>query len=426
MIKLSPDSETTASVLFTCANANQVANALPVAEQLLRYRVHCHLLLLDPVYHQNAGLALEQSPHARSVTSVEAPKRSLSQPFAKLPMHRRWAAVRQVREELVAAAGKHDGVVLGMDGAFERLVLQAYRSRRRFSAILWDGLIAARPRPLRLADTPAAPHEVIWQIGRWSRFRGRRIVLRAAAALGRGALVPGLAGHSPVDVMYTMGRFVTDAFRSQGVTTRIETTGIPRFAELAPTRSSVVSQPRDIVYLTGSFLWHDERELHDCQQRDLDALARALPGAGWRLRIRLHPREDPADYARFQASPGVQVTSRVESPLWEELAQAAVVVTAMSTAALEALALGRPIAVFMHTFPRGLVETTLGAHPAIPVARSTTELLRVIESLNCSQNHQGWRAVLEDFVSPTTPQSAALIAESVSRGLGMVEPVAPV
>ena len=52
------------SVLFTVANPNQVANALPVAERLLERSIACRVVVLDPVYHQDAGPAVARSPLA--------------------------------------------------------------------------------------------------------------------------------------------------------------------------------------------------------------------------------------------------------------------------------------------------------------------------------------------------------------------------
>ena len=409
------------SVLLTVANGNQAANALPVIERLLEWNVACKVVVLDPVYLQDAGGVVSRSPVTDRITWSAAPSRELEIPFSKQPMTARWRAVREFDNDVVAAAGDHDGVVVGMDGAFERLVLKRYRNAGRFTAIVWDGLVRHRPRLLGTGVSMDAIGDVAgmtWHVGEWGRFMVRRAVLRGAVRLGREAYVPGLAGHTPVDTIYTAGRFVTEAFRSQGVTGSIETTGIPRFAALASTehRARPVERRR-VVYLTGSFAWHDWTALDRAQQRDLDALAEALPGRGWQLTIRIHPREDAARYARFQGRPGVALSTGLDAPLWAELAGAGAVVTAISTAGLEALALGRPLVVFLRAFPRSLQNITLGTHPRIPVARTVEALDAALTASADRQDTAELSSVLADFVDPGTADSAQRIADSIARRL---------
>lgn len=404
------------SVLFTCANANQSANAVPVAEYLLERGIACHFMVLDPVYQQAAGPAIAQSSVAKRVTCFAAPSLGLPTPFSMLSMRARLTAVRARRDDIIGAAGAHDGVVVGMDGAFERLVLKRYRDTNRFTAILWDGLVTRQPRLFQAPTRPDPLTELAWRVQRWSHFAGRRTLLRAASRIGGEAYVPGLGGHTPVDTIYTMGRFVTDAFRSQGLTTAIETTGIPRFAGLARAEPP---PPRDRIalYLTGSFLWHDEVALDQCQQRDLDALAAALPHSGWHLRIRIHPREDVSRYARFRGQSGVTLSVSSESPAWDDLSRARATITAMSTAGLEGLALGRPLIVYLGAFPGTLRDITLGIHPGIPFARSLDQLTAALARAASVEDTAALRAVLDDFVDPGTSESARRIADSIARRL---------
>lgn len=405
------------SVLFTCANANQVANAVPVAQHLLSQGVACRFLLLDPAYQQNAVPAFQQSSLGNSVPWIAAPSRALLRPFARMSIGQRWRAVWDASRDMEAVCGDHGALILGMDGAFERLILRRYRERGRFAAILWDGLIAGRPPIAKALRQFGTPGKLLWNLRRWAHFTGRSTAMRVAGLAGLDPFVPGLAGHSVVDRMYVMGDFVATAFRSQGVRTPVEALGIPRFAGLSVARPQMSFRSREIVYLTGSFLWHDEFALHASQQRDLDDLASWLPAAGWRLRIRLHPREDPAHYTRLRHREGVVLSDSSVMPLWDELARADVVVTAMSTAALESLALGRPIAVYLRHFPPALVDTTLGVHPQVPVARNRTELLEILERISGEQNMHAIRSVLKDFISPSTADSPALIANSIMSHL---------
>jgi hypothetical protein len=302
-----------------------------------------------------------------------------------------------------------------MDGAFERLVLERYRRDRRLTAILWDGLVKRQPA---LFSTDGRDRgDAGWRLRTWWHFTFRRSVLRLATGAGVEAYVPGLAGHTPVDVVFTMGRFVTEAFQSQGVRTPLETVGNPRLASLSAAAPPRPAGSSAALYLTGSFLWHDERHLDRAQQQDLDLLASKLPAAGWRFTIRVHPREDVIRYARFEGRAGVTVSRGGERTLDRDLADADVVVTAMSTAGLEALAAGRPLVVFLGAFPAALRDVTLGVHSSIPVTRTIDALRRELTRLRDTGDAAALRAVLDDFVAPGTAASADRIADAIAGRL---------
>jgi hypothetical protein len=397
--------------LFTCANANQVANAVPVAEDLLERGIACRFMMLDPVYQQAAAPSIAGSPVAGRATWFTAPASGLPKPFAMLPLWQRWIAVHRRRSEMIAAAGDHSGVVAGMDGAFERLVIRRYRGAHRFTAILWDGFTTPQPRVLDVATSTG--RDAAWRLRLWWHVAGRRTLLRAASRLGGEAYVPGLPGHTHVGVLYTAGRFVTEAFQSQGVKTPIETTGIPRFAPLCGRTPASAVNRRSAVYVTGAFLWHHNAAFDRCQQRDLDALAAALPSRGWQLTIRVHPREDRARYIRFTGQPGVTISESSDVPLWDLLSSADVVIASVSTAGFEALALGRPLVVYLGTFPAAARDISLGAHPGLPLARTPDQLVAALERVGGVAGAAAMSSVLDDFVDPGTAHAARRIADSI-------------
>jgi hypothetical protein len=330
----------------------------------------------------------------------------------------RIAAVRARGREVAAAAEGHDAVVVGMDGPFERMVLARYRAAGKFTALLWDALIRHRPK-LGQTDVTIDAADFAWLAREWSDLLGRRVLLRVAGALGLDAYAPQLPGHTQVDTIFTAGRFVTQALRSQGVRGTIETTGTPRFAQLLTVEREADTevQPHTALYLTSSFAAYDASTLDRCQQRDLETLADTLPGFGWELRIRVHPMEDLTRYDRFAEQDGVSVSTRADAPLWSELAGAGVVMTAMSTAGIEALALGRPLLVYLGTFPGGLKETTIGMHPQIPVARTMEDVQNGLETLASLKDPFALSLVVHDFVDPGTSESAERIAGSIVRGI---------
>ncbi len=395
------------SILLACANENHFANALPVAAELARRGLRVTLLGLDAIYGQGvarAAAAAGPLPNGVGFASLNVP--ALEPPFALLSLPARALAVARCLPALRDTARGRAGVVVGMDGASERALLACARRERRFTAILWDGLIA------RAARAGLAAGAVGWRLRRAAAFRARRALLALGEAFGAGAFVPGLAGHTPVDRIYTMGPFVTRAFAEQGVRSRLETTGLPRLAPLF-SRAPGPRAPRGrLLYLTGSFAWHDEAQLAECQRRELSALAALVAATPWTLRVRVHPREDPAWYRTLA---GVEVSLGREQPLERDVADAEFVVTAMSTAALEAMALGRAVVVHLGAFPAALADLSLGSHPDIAVTRSGAELLATLEQLRAEP--PDLRAILADFCACTTPRAAEAIAASIADGI---------
>lgn len=360
------------------------------------------MLALDPVYGQGVGELLAAEALPAGVTWSALPVVPLVPPFARRSMPGRWWGILRRWRAVAAAAGDPAAVVVGVDGAFERVLLARQRRRGGPTAMLWDGLPAHPP-----AADAAGPGDG-WQRRRRACFLLRRRLLRLAARPGLDALVPGLVGHAPLDVIYVMGELAARRFREQRVAARVEVTGMPRFAPLLRRPPAGPPAPGRVLYLTGAYRWHDEPGLDEHQRRDLDRLATALPATGWELAVRVHPREEAAAYRDLAARPGVRVTLAAATPLLEDLAAAEVVVTVTSMAALEALALGRPVVRFLGSFPRSLADVGLGDHPGLPVVTEVGALLAELARLR--REPPDLARTLADFVAPCTAEAPARIS----------------
>lgn len=395
-------------VLFPCANRGQLGNALPVARALAAEGVRARILSLDALHDQGvaAAVAPEDLPDGVSHSALDVPP--LSPPFARRSFPSRLRAVVQRAEALRRQTAEFDGVVVGMDGAFERVVLQELRRRGGFTALILDGPILPPPR-LR------GGRGALWSGRRWLRFHGRRLGLAGACRLGIEPWVPGLLAHTPLDRIYTMGRFTTRTLERHGITARLETHGIPRLAALARPADGaerVEPEPGRVLYASTAFRWHDEPHLDRCQRRDLETLAQALPAAGWQLHVRIHPREERSAYRALASRPGVHL-SPADVPLAADIAASQAVVTSISTAAVEALGLGRPVWIHLGAFPAEHGEHMLGA--CLPVTRSADALLAELAKLR--EGHVPPPTLPEEVWAPTTPEAGVLIARSIARAL---------
>jgi len=393
------------SVLFVCANRGQLGNALPVARALAARGGRAHLLAMDAIHAQGVGDALEHEALPAGVTWSQARLPLLDPPFARRSFLSRLHSVMRLAPVLAGLSREYHAIVVGMDGAFERVLLREARGDGRFTALILDGPILGAPR---LRTGPGAA----WSARRWLRFHGRRALLKLTGALGLEPYAPGLLAHTPLDRIYTMGAFTTHTLAGHGLHAALETTGIPRLAELAGEPLDLEPEPNRVLYATAAFRWHDEPWLDRRQQHNLEALAEALPRAGWELHVRLHPREDPERFRALVGRPGVLV-SPASRPLIDEIAAARAVVTSVSTTAIEALGLGRPVFIHLDGFPADHSEYVLGA--CLPVTRSTAALVSELAKLR--NGHAPEPALPEDVWSPDTPHSGERIAASLCEAI---------
>ncbi len=393
------------SILFVCANRGQLGNALPVARALAAGGGCAHVLAMDALHAQSVGEALEHQTLPAGVTWSQAPLPQLNPPFARRSFPGRLRCVLRLAPQLAGLSRQYQAVVVGMDGAFERVLLREARREGRFTALILDGPILGAPR---LRSGPGAA----WSARRWLRFHGRRALLKLCCALGLEPYAPGLLAHTRLDRIYTMGAFTTRTLAGHGLHATLETTGIPRLAELAGDPLDLEPEPNRVLYATAAFRWHDEPWLDRRQQHNLEALADALPRAGWELHVRLHPREDPERFRTLVGRPGVFV-SPASRPLFDEIAAARAVVTSVSTTAIEALGLGRPVFIHLDGFPADHSEYVLGA--CLPVTRSAAALVDELAKLRDGDAPEP--RLPRDVWSPDTPHAGERIAGSLCEAL---------
>ncbi len=314
-------------IALLAQNEPEAASASLIARQLGHegWGV-AELLSLDRFFEQHAQRIFEGS--GIDVRVVE-PRRPLRAPFYRLPAWSRLAVVLANQAALASLAGSYDAVVVGCDGALERVVVNSMKRLGRPTYLVISGLSFARS-------------EGALKTGMRRLLTRLRLNHLFFSELGQGmchrVFVPG--EHSRRELV-KLG--VPDE--------RIEVTGSPRFARLIPASHDPEKQildrlgeagPIRMVYLMGAWEWHglhDELDREMAQIRLCAETAHRWPGR-FELAIRLHPRSTPGERERLEAIPGISVLS-AERPLPEELRQAHVVLAAASTGLVEAIALGR-------------------------------------------------------------------------------------
>lgn len=231
-----------------------------------------------------------------------------------------------------------DVLIVGNDGAIQRLLLRAARGQGARTALLLDGLVVG----------PRNWHES-------AMLRVRALLLRVATRLGLEHLSPGSLAHGSLDrvvVMHaSLKRILEEDMR---VRAEIRVAMLPRHRRLVETvgliRRDSEAETRRILYASSAYLWHRLTTFHERQVAEVTRvveLATLHPKVEFRLRV--HPREDLGDYGF--AMPVNMSLSDSGVSLAEDLAWSSEVWTSRSSLSFEAVLCGVPTYISTEHFP---------------------------------------------------------------------------
>lgn len=318
-------------ITFVVQNETHAQNFAPVIDELLKHgvpRQKINCISLDTVTGLTASelignVEVLDLPISYGINFYHSSgfKRSLW-------LLRHFRAIRRlVRDTQV--------VVLGNDGAIQRILLEKVRKRNGRSMLVLDGLLFPWATGLSLDFLKA---------------RAKKYLFSAASAVGVNWLFPSHVGHSPLDEIYVMDDYVKGVLEAQ-IGREVKVVTLPRIAALyAGAQSQQRCHGANILYVSSAFLWHAREDLDRCQWKDVkDINAYAVAHPETHFRIRVHPREHREHYLDYSWAKNVELTFR-ETPLIDDMMWSAVVVTAMSTVAYEAKQLGLPVMIYTRNF----------------------------------------------------------------------------
>lgn len=321
-------------ITFIVQNETHALNFAPIIRRLLEMNIPEEYLCtihLDHIF----GLSTRNIITVPNQKTLAIP---ISSPYYHLKGFERLRWLLVNRHLLVQSVSDTTLLIIGSDGAIQRLMANAVRAKGGKVIMLYDGLLHPWPSTLR---------------GRFA-YDVKRRINRSAAALNLNHLVPSDIGHSRLDLIYVMNTTVKEILLDQKVSTPIQVISLPRFDayitqfEQLCTRDGAVR--KHCLYATGSYKWHSQFKEHAQQLRDLDDLQHfAAHHPDWQIRIRIHPREVKAEYTDRSWPNNIELS---DSNRWvvEDLAWASVLITARSTVAVEAEIVGVPVMIYTRNF----------------------------------------------------------------------------
>jgi hypothetical protein len=330
------------STLFVVQNDTHAKNFNILAREAISRGEAVSILLLDGATHESTEQFFDETL-TPSINRVERTARAF---YRSGGLHRARICMR-FRAWARAEIGSFDHVVLGNDGALQKIIVKAARARRpncRITVML-DGLLTRE---------------------KGSRALAKRLMQRLAERLNLDEFVPSTVGVSRmIDDITVMHASVADVLRFHGATAQsILVSPLPRHAAIRETAGRDASGKTRILFLGSAYLWHGEHTGHDRQTADFAALSHfAARSAHCECRLRIHPRDDVSIYRQLDLT-GLQISDGKTS-LEEDLMWSDVVVASRSSGLFDATLAGRRAVVYTAHFPAPEDDTFLSSLPSI-------------------------------------------------------------
>lgn len=333
-------------ITFVVQNETHAFNFAPVMLRLLELKVpasQLQIIHLDSIFGMDTSRLID-------VPNQKTPQFSIPQPYYHLNGRQRLRWILKAQSQLNQQVIGTKVLVIGSDGAVQRVMANAVRHRKGKVIALFDGLL--HPWPSQVSRRV---------------FSQLKHLTQSLAAKGRlNHLVPGDVGHSNLDLIWVMNNTVKEILLDQKVRTPIEVVSLPRFdlyqLEFQYKRPDPRPEKR-VLYATGSYKWHGQFTEHQWQQTDLvDLCEFAASHPEWQIRVRIHPREKQSDYTQQNWPSNVEL-SDFSHTVVEDLAWSSVLVTARSTMSVEAQIVGVPVLIYTRNFGSPAVGSYLARNP---------------------------------------------------------------
>lgn len=240
--------------------------------------------------------------------------------------------LRRLAPELQRAAAAADALIVGNDGAVQRIMIdQARRDGGRVGMMI-DGLLFASRK---FTTRPAY-----------------RMAFRLAARCGLSPWLPSEIGYSRPDRVWTMHESAAAVVRRAAPGLTVVSGLLPRHETLRTAvdhvRRATPQCDRALLYAMSAFGWHGHWDDAERQRQDIEYLASVRHDTGVPIRVRLHPRTE-ADEIAFVRDTGLTV-SDADTPLEVDLGSAIAVTSPRSSLLHEAVLADVPAAVFVRHF----------------------------------------------------------------------------
>lgn len=327
-------------VLFFPQNDSHIPNMQPISEWLLSHGYEVTYLDASKIYHQRL---LIDSKYRTIIPSL-----SLEHSFYQLPNWERLKCVhrfsREVSDSLVS---EYDILVIGNDGALQRVLINRFRKQKRKIVLLLDGMIS--DYSFSFYDIWHCSSALMQDILDLSKIKLMRFFIRQCAKSMFSPYLPGLIGISPVSDIFVIGSHSKEVIQRVNLQAHVYDWGLPRFSQVSNEEgSSLAISPLKICYFPSAYKWHGLFEKDKAQHQDIrlccDIIQQINQKEHLNLQflIKMHPRESVEDYYDYMNQYDFVC---VESDLSVQdcFASCSLFLSNLSTVIVEGLMVGIPV-----------------------------------------------------------------------------------
>jgi hypothetical protein len=392
-------------VLFAAGTQGESAGLIPIARSLAGLaggRVGFEFVTFDDIFHQQVASTLDGVPHFAFRTNQKFPR-----PFYYASRLQRLRFMVIHRRRLAALADRYDAFVCGIGSLPQRMIA---------------GAMMRRGKPTFGVITAHVSRAILDEFPNRLLIRLHQLMPALSDLLPGGVFGPSVAMRH----LFVMGEMMRDTLVDCRVRSHVHAVGVPSLEYLFKPPIPLTRGESDsftILFLTGAFDWHAQPKRQEAQSVMLRGLAKTVEQLGptFSLLVRVHPRDDPSRYTFLQRAPRVQLAT---GTMEENIQNSQLVLAVVSTGLLEAVCMNRVASFLLTGFQTDpFVRRFVRELDFIPTINSTGELHASLKRLadpaqyaaTLRQQHSG----IDRCVSPTTPQSAQIIAETIHQELAL-------
>lgn len=283
------------NILFFPQNDTHIKNMLPFAEALRNDGHYCRFLDTTGLYHQNLQIPSDY---------ISNFKFSLNTSFYRLSALNRLLSLFRFKKQLKYIFSKNwDTIIIGNDGAFQRILLNHARKQKIHTILLLDGIIS--DYDLRVKDVINYSSNKFADSIEIIKNKLRNLLWRSFRNTALSPFIPSEIGGFKVDDIVTIGEHSAHVIKKRNSTSNIHSWGLPRFWNTYISAEDIYKEPNVLTYYPSAFKWHHLENENKWQQKDIHLLCEVIEEYNksndiekrWRLRIKIHPRENEDDYA---------------------------------------------------------------------------------------------------------------------------------
>lgn len=404
-------------VLFFPQNSTHLDNFYPVINYLNDNNIDCYIFDTNDIYYQKLKYQVKED------MVIKCPFK-LEKSFYKISAIKRINAVRKVKKQFISLTNQYDALVIGNDGALQRILVNSFNKEGKATFLIIDGIISNwNPN---FSDIIQHSVSRISDIKNWAK---------KYLSFLRGSIIdeytPSMECTSPLKAIFVIGPHSQRVVSNRNRKTKVINSGLPRYSTLIKANNALFSQIESsskhivVSFLTSAFKWHSLNDLDRCQHMDIALICEQLtqlretyPNCDIKFKIKIHPRENLSEYELYKSYDFVVIEAKAS--VLEVINGSTLNLSNISTSILEGMMLGKRVYSLMISFPYWKFSRSFIADPLIRKIFTEEEMFNILLEIIQNKSHNASTCPKEDvfsFISENTENSGAIIAEEIINDL---------